>query len=40
EWVYGVENRREYMKRLGAEKILKLMVKPYYSFPVNYGYYG
>ncbi len=40
EWVHGVENRREYVKKLGAEKILKLMVKPYLSFPVNYGYYG
>ena len=40
EWVYGLENRKEYVKKLGAEKILKLMVKPYYSFPVNYGYYG
>lgn len=37
EWVYGVEDRSQYMKKLPAEKIMKLLPKACYSQPVNYG---
>jgi glutaconate CoA-transferase subunit A len=37
EWVFGVEDRKGYMKKLPAEKILKLLPKAAYSAPVNYG---
>jgi len=37
EWVTGVEDRRAYMKKIPAEKILKLLPRPAYSAPVNYG---
>jgi len=37
EWVYGVENRTEYMKKMSAEKILKLRPKAAYCTPVDYG---
>ena len=40
EWIYSVENRQEYIKKLGVEKLLKLLVKPYYSYPVNFGRIG
>jgi glutaconate CoA-transferase subunit A len=39
EWVYNVQNRREYVKKLGVEKIMKLKPKSFYSIPVNYGLY-
>lgn len=39
EWVYGVEDRREYLERLGAEKLLELTPRPHYAVPVNYGIY-
>jgi len=39
EWVYGVENREEYVKKLGKDKIEKLMPGKNYSKPVNYGDY-
>lgn len=39
EWVYGVSDRREYLKKLGAEKLLKLKPKSFMSFAVDYGYY-
>ncbi len=37
EWVYGVEDRQQYVKRLPTEKVLKLLPKAAYSAPVNYG---
>jgi glutaconate CoA-transferase subunit A len=37
EWVYGVENREQYMKKLSAEKVMKLLPKACYSQPVSYG---
>jgi glutaconate CoA-transferase subunit A len=37
EWVYGVENREQYMKKLSSEKVSKLMPKACYSHPVSYG---
>jgi glutaconate CoA-transferase subunit A len=40
EWVFGVSNRKQYLKRLGAERMLSLKTKSYYSIPVDYGYFG
>ena len=37
EWVYGVQDRAEYWKKLGAQERLK--VKPQMSEPINYGKY-
>ncbi len=37
EWVHGVEDRKEYMEKLSAEKIKSLTPKPALSTPVNYG---
>ena len=37
EWVYGVEDRAAYLKKLGPEKLAKLKPKPLMSVPVNYG---
>ncbi len=37
EWVYGVKDRAEYWAKLGAETHARLMVKPRWSEPVNYG---
>ncbi len=39
EWVYSVNDRREYVKKLGVEKIMKLQPKRFYSLPVDYGLY-
>jgi glutaconate CoA-transferase subunit A len=40
KWVYGVSNRKEYVKLLGAERTLSLKTKSYLSTPVDYGYFG
>jgi len=40
EWVFGVTDRRGYMKRLGAERMQSLKTKSYFSTPVDYGYFG
>lgn len=40
EWVFGVSDRREYLKHLGAERLVSLKTKSYYSTPVDYGYFG
>jgi len=37
EWVYGVEDRAEYMRKLPPEKIRRLLPKDALSAPVNYG---
>jgi glutaconate CoA-transferase subunit A len=37
EWVFGVEDRAAYMKKLSAEKLLKLTPKAAYCTPVDYG---
>lgn len=37
EWVYGVEDRAAYLKKIGPEKLAKLKPKPLMSVPVNYG---
>jgi len=39
EWVYGVENRAEYWKKLGPEVHQQLKVKSKLSIPVEYGEY-
>lgn len=39
EWVYGVKNRQEFMAKLGAERILRLLPKRAYSVPTDYGVY-
>ena len=37
EWVYGMEDRAAYLKKLGPEKRKALAPKPLMSVPVNYG---
>jgi len=43
EWVYGVENRTEYIehyiKKFGYARLRSLIPKPLYSFPINCGLY-
>lgn len=39
EWVYGVQNRREYVHKLGPEVRERLRVEERLSTPVNYGKY-
>jgi len=40
EWVFGIADRKDYLKHLGAERIASLKTKTYYSTPVDYGYFG
>ena len=37
EWVYGLRDRSEYVRRMGAE-LDRLKASPQYCEPVNYGY--
>jgi len=37
EWVFGVDSRSQYMKKLPAEKLLKLKPRAAYCTPVDYG---
>jgi len=37
EWVLGVEDRAAYMRKMSAEKILKLKPRTAYCTPVDYG---
>lgn len=37
EWVFGVDDRAAYMKKISAEKQLKLKPKPAFGAPVDYG---
>jgi glutaconate CoA-transferase subunit A len=39
EWVYQVKNRREYLQKLGENRLRQLQVGRQESSPVNYGYY-
>lgn len=39
EWVYGINDRQEYWKKLGDEKHHKLRVKSRLAAPVDYGDY-
>jgi len=38
EWVLSVENRAQYLSKLGVAKILSLKAKSFYGYSVNYGY--
>jgi glutaconate CoA-transferase subunit A len=38
EWVYGVENRAQYVKKMGGE-LMKLGPKNFFSVAANYGWY-
>jgi len=37
EWVFGMEDRAAYMKKMPAEKILRLKPGTAYCTPVDYG---
>lgn len=37
EWVYGVRDRGEYVRRMGTD-VDRLKAQPHYCEPVNYGY--
>lgn len=39
EWVYGVADRREYVERLGADRLLELELPTKYGTPVDMGGY-
>lgn len=39
EWVYGVENRREYVEKLGVETLLDLDPRTNYATPIDMGAY-
>jgi glutaconate CoA-transferase subunit A len=39
EWVYGIRDREEYWKKLGAAAHARLAVKPRYCDGINYGEY-
>ncbi len=39
EWIYGVHDRREYMAKLGAERMMQLRGRTWYSVPTDYGLY-
>ena len=38
DWIFGVSNRKEYMEKLGADRVKKLKANKQLSSPVNYGY--
>jgi len=44
EWIYGVENRSEYVKhyidKFGLGRLNRMKPKPFYSDPINYGSYS
>ena len=40
EWVYGLENREAYLRRLGAARLSALRPTDRFSAPVNYGSYA
>ncbi|MCL5930062.1 MAG: CoA transferase subunit A, partial [Candidatus Thermoplasmatota archaeon] len=37
DWVYGLNDREEYMKKLGTEKLSSLRMKEKFVPPLNYG---
>jgi glutaconate CoA-transferase subunit A len=39
EWVYGIQDREEYWRKLGEEVHKRLQIKPKYSERINYGEY-
>lgn len=40
EWVHGVDDRRDYLEKLGAERLLELQPSSAYATPVDMGWYG
>lgn len=40
EWVYGIENRRAYLDKLGRERLDALKPQPNPPAPLDYGKYG
>jgi len=40
EWVHDVDNRREYVEKLGAERLVDLQPTTAYATPVDMGWYG
>jgi glutaconate CoA-transferase subunit A len=40
EWVFGVADRKEYLKKLGKKRLRALKAKRHESSPVNYGYFN
>jgi glutaconate CoA-transferase subunit A len=38
EWVYGVKDRSEYIKKIGKKNLDALKAKPWSGNPVDYGY--
>lgn len=39
DWVFGVTSRQEYIQKLGAENVLRLLPQNCFSYPVNFGIY-
>lgn len=39
EWVYQVKSRKEYLAKVGKERLKKLKVPQWQGSPVSYGYY-
>jgi len=39
EWVYGVDDRREYVEKLGVDRLLDLQPDRSYATPVDMGAY-
>jgi glutaconate CoA-transferase subunit A len=39
EWVYGVEDREEYLEKLGVEKLMQLQPDTNYATPIDMGGY-
>jgi len=39
EWIFEVSSRSEYVRKLGADMLMKLRSRSFYSVPVNYGWY-
>ncbi len=39
EWVYGVQDRAGYLRKLGPDAVERLKLTPSFSAPVNYGGY-
>jgi glutaconate CoA-transferase subunit A len=40
EWVYGVKNRREYVEKLGVDRLLNLEPAHDYAEPIDFGRYA
>jgi glutaconate CoA-transferase subunit A len=38
EWVYSVNNRKEYLEKLGVKRLMKLRARHVLSAPIHFGY--